>query len=82
MASHHFRLHNIAENFRIMFHFFPHPIRWPGYTSISETNNNSENLKHKKDSISWTIYPDPCLLLLLGLFFFIAKKITELLTSP
>ena len=21
--------HNIAENFCIIFHFFPHPIRWP-----------------------------------------------------
>ena len=25
----HFLPHNIAENFHLIFHFFPHPIRWP-----------------------------------------------------
>ena len=25
----HFRPHNFAQNFHIIFHFFPHPIRWP-----------------------------------------------------
>ena len=29
LHNHHFVPHNIAENFRQIFYFFLHPIRWP-----------------------------------------------------